>query len=97
MELRKEAERLLEKYRFYRRKENIEGHLNAKEGEFLSHITNVLSNLPAMERTLLFYRYIENDGETYDYMVKNKLGVSERTYYRIKARALLDFYHLANN
>lgn len=50
-----------------------------------------LNRLKFKEREIIVKRYLE-DEEIYDYELYNQLGMSERKYYRIKARA---FYSLA--
>ncbi|WP_347320846.1 ArpU family phage packaging/lysis transcriptional regulator [Rossellomorea sp. RS05] len=58
------------------------------------HIEWVLrgvNRLNKMEREIIYKRYLE-DEEIFDYELYNELGMSERRYYRIKARI---FYKLA--
>ncbi|UKS64700.1 ArpU family phage packaging/lysis transcriptional regulator [Rossellomorea marisflavi] len=58
------------------------------------HIEWVLmgvNRLNKVEREIIYKRYL-NDDEMYDYELYNELGMSERRYYRIKARI---FYKLA--
>ena len=58
------------------------------------HIEWVLrgvNRLNKMEREIIYKRYLE-DEEIYDYELYNELGMSERRYYRLKARI---FYKLA--
>ncbi|WP_430482790.1 ArpU family phage packaging/lysis transcriptional regulator [Rossellomorea marisflavi] len=58
------------------------------------HIEWVLrgvNRLNTMEREIIYKRYL-NDEEMFDYELYNELGMSERRYYRIKARI---FYKLA--
>jgi ArpU family phage transcriptional regulator len=50
-----------------------------------------VNRLKFKEREIIVKRYLE-DEEIYDYELYNQLGMSERKYYRIKARA---FYSLA--
>ena len=58
------------------------------------HIEWVLrgvNRLNKMEREIIYKRYLE-DEEVFDYELYNEIGLSERRYYRIKART---FYKLA--
>jgi ArpU family phage transcriptional regulator len=54
------------------------------------HIEWVLrgvNRLNRMEREIIYKRYLE-DEEIFDYELYNELGMSERRYYRIKAKIL---------
>jgi ArpU family phage transcriptional regulator len=58
------------------------------------HIEWVLrgvNRLNKLEREIIFKRYLE-DEEVFDYEIYNEMGMSERRYYRLKARI---FYKLA--
>jgi ArpU family phage transcriptional regulator len=58
------------------------------------HIEWVLrgvNRLSKMEREIIYKRYLE-DEEIFDYELYNEIGMSERRYYRLKARI---FYKLA--
>jgi ArpU family phage transcriptional regulator len=58
------------------------------------HIAWVLrgvNRLSKMEREIIYKRYLEDD-EVFDYEIYNDIGMSERRYYRLKARI---FYKLA--
>jgi ArpU family phage transcriptional regulator len=58
------------------------------------HIEWVLrgvNRLSKMEREVIYKRYME-DEEVFDYEIYNEIGMSERRYYRLKART---FYKLA--
>jgi ArpU family phage transcriptional regulator len=58
------------------------------------HIEWVLrgvNRLSKMEREIIYKRYLE-DEEIFDYEIYNEIGMSERRYYRLKARI---FYKLA--
>ncbi|WGG44186.1 ArpU family phage packaging/lysis transcriptional regulator [Rossellomorea sp. DA94] len=56
--------------------------------EWVLRGVNRLNNI---EREIIYKRYLE-DEEVYDYEIYNGLGMSERRYYRLKARI---FYKLA--
>lgn len=58
---------------------------------FLDWIIRGVNRLNKMEREIIYKRYIE-DEETFDYEIYNELVLSERRYYRLKARI---FYKLA--
>jgi ArpU family phage transcriptional regulator len=58
------------------------------------HIDWVLrgvNRLSKVEREIIYKRYLE-DEEVFDYEIYNEIGMSERKYYRVKARI---FYKLA--
>jgi ArpU family phage transcriptional regulator len=58
------------------------------------HIDWVLrgvNRLSKIEREIIYKRYLEED-EVFDYEIYNEIGMSERRYYRLKARI---FYKLA--
>ncbi|MDX8288848.1 ArpU family phage packaging/lysis transcriptional regulator [Metabacillus indicus] len=58
---------------------------------YLSNIQKAVNRLSQQERSIVIRRYM-SDEEIYDYEIYNELGMSERKYYRVKARA---FYKLA--
>lgn len=62
-----------------------------KVEKYIRKIMAAVNRLNYPERTIIIKRYLNSD-DVYDYEVYNKLGFSERKYYRIKARA---FYKLA--
>jgi ArpU family phage transcriptional regulator len=63
-----------------------------KEREsYIEWIRKGINKLKFKEREIIVKRYL-NDEELYDYEIYNQLGMSERKYYRLKARA---FYSLA--
>jgi ArpU family phage transcriptional regulator len=58
---------------------------------FLQRIQKAVNRLALKERQIIIERYMSPE-EQYDYEVYNKLGMSERGYYRVKGKA---FYKLA--
>lgn len=58
---------------------------------FLLKIQKAVNRLPANERQIIIMRYMSQD-HRFDYEVYNEIGLSPRTYFRIKSRA---FYNLA--
>lgn len=56
--------------------------------EFILRMQKAVNRLSYQERSIIIRRYMLNE-EYYDYEVYNELGMSERKYYRIKARAFL--------
>lgn len=62
-----------------------------KREKFLSRIQRAVNRLPQRERAIIVLRYMQLDHK-YDYEVFNELGLSERSYYRLKGRV---FYNLA--
>ncbi|MGD6872998.1 ArpU family phage packaging/lysis transcriptional regulator [Sutcliffiella horikoshii] len=70
--------------------------INRVDGErerldYIDRIRRAVNRLNIKERELIIKRYLEED-EVYDYEIYNDLGMSERRYYRVKARI---FYKLA--
>jgi ArpU family phage transcriptional regulator len=59
--------------------------------EITERVERAVSRLGYREREIIRKRYLE-DEDTPDYLVYTDLGMSERQYYRVKARA---FYKLA--
>ncbi len=59
--------------------------------EFIERIRKAVNRLGTRERELIIKRFLEED-DVYDYEVYNKLGMSERRFYRYKGRI---FYKLA--
>lgn len=59
--------------------------------EYMEKVRRAVNRLTKLERELIVKRYLALE-EPYDYDVYNEMGMSERQYYRIKARA---FYKLA--
>lgn len=59
--------------------------------QYLERIIQGVNRLSKMEREIIYKRYLE-DEETFDYEIYNDLVLSERRYYRLKARI---FYKLA--
>jgi ArpU family phage transcriptional regulator len=58
--------------------------------ELTERVEKAVSRLSKKEEEIIRKRYLEN--ESFDYIVAGEVGLSERTYTRIKARA---FYKLA--
>jgi ArpU family phage transcriptional regulator len=54
-------------------------------------VLRAVNRLNKMEREIIYKRYLE-DEEVFDYEIYNEIGMSERKYYRLKARI---FYKLA--
>ncbi|MBT2722297.1 ArpU family phage packaging/lysis transcriptional regulator [Bacillus sp. ISL-46] len=65
--------------------------LEREREKHIEWVRKGLNRLKFKEREIIVKRYLE-DEEIYDYELYNQLGMSERKYYRIKARA---FYSLA--
>lgn len=62
---------------------------NYTETEYLSLMESVLSTLSNVQFEFVTYKYMDDCGKNLDYVVQEKLVVSERTYYRIKSNTLL--------
>lgn len=73
---------------------NHQNQMDEHTLHFINKVSNILRMLPDEQSLLLSIRYLKNNGKTFDYIVKDQLGVSERTYYRLKSEALSDFYEL---
>ena len=65
--------------------------LEREREKHIEWVRKGVNRLKFKEREIIVKRYLE-DEEVYDYQLYNQLGMSERKYYRIKARA---FYSLA--
>jgi len=102
-EIKKEIIEKIEEYRLTKRKAVVMNKYISDDSsqatekviedlKLINIMEGALNSLTQKERLLIIYRYIENNGEMYDYIVKNKLRVSERTYYRIKNNALLKLH-----
>jgi ArpU family phage transcriptional regulator len=65
--------------------------LEKQREKYIEWVRRGVNRLKYKEREIIIKRYLDDD-EMYDYEIYNKLGMSERKYYRLKARA---FYSLA--
>ncbi|MCY8011270.1 ArpU family transcriptional regulator [Bacillus haynesii] len=65
--------------------------MEQKRNVFLAKIQKAVNRLPVNERQIIIMRYMSQD-HRFDYEVYNEIGLSPRTYFRIKSRA---FYNLA--
>jgi ArpU family phage transcriptional regulator len=59
--------------------------------EYLKRMIGAVNRLTHWERAVIVKRYM-SDEDVFDYEIYNEVGMSERKYYRVKARA---FYKLA--
>jgi ArpU family phage transcriptional regulator len=59
--------------------------------KYLERIVRGVNRLSKLEREIIYKRYLEEE-EIFDYEIYNEIGMSERRYYRLKARI---FYKLA--
>jgi ArpU family phage transcriptional regulator len=59
--------------------------------KYLERIVRGVNRLSRLERKIIYKRYLEEE-EIFDYEIYNEIGMSERKYYRLKARI---FYKLA--
>ncbi|KUP37438.1 ArpU family phage packaging/lysis transcriptional regulator [Bacillus halotolerans] len=59
--------------------------------KFLKRIQKAVNRLSQRERQIIFMLYMKSE-EMYDYEVYAEIGMSQRSYYRVKAKAL---YRLA--
>jgi ArpU family phage transcriptional regulator len=65
--------------------------LDMARNRHIEWVLKGINRLNKVEREIIYKRYLE-DEEIYDYEIYNGLGMSERRYYRLKARL---FYKLA--
>jgi ArpU family phage transcriptional regulator len=65
--------------------------LEVEREKYIEWIRKGINKLQYKEREMIIKRYLE-DEESYDYELYNQMGMSERKFYRLKARA---FYKLA--
>lgn len=59
--------------------------------DYMQRIIRAVNRLSYQERSIIIKRYMADD-QVFDYEVYNEVGMSERSYYRVKSRA---FYKLA--
>lgn len=62
-----------------------------ERNEYIEKVRKAVNRLGFKEREIIIKRYLEEE-EVYDYEIYNEIGLSERRYYRQKARI---FYKLA--
>jgi len=55
--------------------------------DIVKKVDRAVDRLNRKERDIIIKRYLDND-ESYDYILCNELGMSERSYRRVKARAI---------
>ncbi|WP_456273611.1 ArpU family phage packaging/lysis transcriptional regulator [Bacillus sp. AK031] len=65
--------------------------LDRARNKHIEWVLKGVNRLTKLEREIIYKRYLEED-DVFDYEVYNEMGLSERRYYRIKART---FYKLA--
>ncbi|TYS14288.1 ArpU family transcriptional regulator [Rossellomorea vietnamensis] len=65
--------------------------LEIAKSKHIEWVLRGVNRLSKMEREIIYKRYLE-DEEIFDYEIYNEIGMSERRYYRLKARV---FYKLA--
>ncbi|MGD7021763.1 ArpU family phage packaging/lysis transcriptional regulator [Rossellomorea vietnamensis] len=65
--------------------------LEIAKSKHIEWVLRGVNRLSKVEREIIYKRYLE-DEEIFDYEIYNEIGISERRYYRLKARI---FYKLA--
>jgi ArpU family phage transcriptional regulator len=65
--------------------------LDLARNRHIEWVLQGVNRLSKLERKIVYKRYLE-DEEVFDYEIYNEIGMSERRYYRLKARI---FYKLA--
>ncbi|WP_153731561.1 ArpU family phage packaging/lysis transcriptional regulator [Sporosarcina obsidiansis] len=57
--------------------------------EYLEWISSAVNRLSEIERTIIYRRYLRKY-EQFDYEIYNELNMSERSYYRLKAKLFIN-------
>jgi ArpU family phage transcriptional regulator len=65
--------------------------LELAKNRHIDWVLRGVNRLSKLEREIIYKRYLE-DEDVFDYEIYNEIGMSERRYYRLKARI---FYKLA--
>ncbi|MGM0863391.1 MAG: ArpU family phage packaging/lysis transcriptional regulator [Bacillota bacterium] len=65
--------------------------LDLARNKHIDWVLRGVNRLSRLEREIIYKRYLE-DEKNFDYEIYNEIGMSERRYYRLKARI---FYKLA--
>jgi ArpU family phage transcriptional regulator len=65
--------------------------LDLARNRHIEWVLRGVNRLSKLEREIIYKRYLEED-DVFDYEIYNEIGMSERRYYRLKART---FYKLA--
>lgn len=63
-------------------------HNEQKIMEMFNEVNDALNKLDDKEKEIIRRRYLESD-DIFDYEVYNDLNLSERKYYRVKAKAII--------
>ncbi|MGM0853089.1 MAG: ArpU family phage packaging/lysis transcriptional regulator [Bacillota bacterium] len=65
--------------------------LELERNKYIHWVLTGINRLSKVEREIVYKKYLYEE-EVYDYEIYNQIGISERKYYRLKARI---FYKLA--
>nr|WP_321166924.1 ArpU family phage packaging/lysis transcriptional regulator [Bacillus altitudinis] len=66
-----------------------------KRNSFLEKVQRAVNRLPYNERQIIIKRYMQQE-PVFDYQVYNGIGMSERSYTRLKAKTILDLAYALN-
>ncbi|WP_338712529.1 ArpU family phage packaging/lysis transcriptional regulator [Bacillus pumilus] len=66
-----------------------------KRNAFLEKVQRAVNRLPYNERQIIIKRYMQQE-PVFDYQVYNEIGMSERSYTRLKAKTFLDLAYALN-
>ena len=92
--IKKNVVLLLEEYGELKRRKEVGIELDENESSLVSSVKKHLVVLTKDEYNVLLLSYIDNEEELFDYTVRHKLQLSERTYYRLKDRGLMKLYEI---
>lgn len=66
-----------------------------KRNAYLERVQKAVNRLPYNERQIIIKRYMQQE-PVFDYQVYNEIGMSERSYTRLKAKTFLDLAYALN-
>lgn len=66
-----------------------------KRNAFLEKVQRAVNRLPYNERQIIIKRYMQQE-PVFDYQVYNEIGMSERSYTRLKGKTFLDLAYALN-
>ncbi|MFA3774479.1 ArpU family phage packaging/lysis transcriptional regulator [Bacillus safensis] len=66
-----------------------------KRNAYLERVQRAVNRLPYNERQIIIKRYMQQE-PVFDYQVYNEIGMSERSYSRLKGKTILDLAYALN-
>ncbi|MGM5473083.1 ArpU family phage packaging/lysis transcriptional regulator [Bacillus pumilus] len=66
-----------------------------KRNAYLERVQKAVNRLPYNERQIIIKRYTQQE-PVFDYQVYNEIGMSERSYTRLKGKTFLDLAYAPN-